>query len=548
MALIYFYDATDLDVEQLSQGLQGTDHHWEYVSDSVELTNLNPETEVLSMFVSSSVTKEIIDRLPKLQVIACRSTGYNNIDMQAASERGIAVLNVPTYGEKTVAEYTFTLLLALLRKLPQSSVLHGGDSSILRGTDIYGKTLGIIGTGHIGQHVIEIAKGFGMNVLAYDAFPDEERAKELGFSYVPLADLARQSDVVTLHVPFLPDTKHIISADFLAQMKSSAVIINTARGELIDSSALIHALDEKRLAGAALDVLEGEQLMHLQEEVALLRNPHPPSNALQNSVQLLALQKMTNVIITPHNAFNTVEAVGRINATTAQNIIEYWYGNMPNRVTRPAQTSGKLIIVRHAESEWNATGKWTGLTDVHLSEKGFREAALLGLKLRDVLIDQAYCSQQIRTLETLEGILNTSGNLDTPIERSAAINERDYGEYTGRNKWEMRDLVGDEEFHAIRRGWNHPVPDGETLKKVYERVIPFYQDVIVPQLHAGKNVMLVAHGNSIRALNKYIESVSDQGVESLEMMFGTVLLYDVDDAGRMLSKIERIIDSPHPNS
>jgi|AntRauTorckE6833_2_1112554.scaffolds.fasta_scaffold00630_7 D-lactate dehydrogenase len=548
MALLYFYDATDLDIQQISDGLRDTDHHWEYVRDSLRLDNLNPDTEVLSVFISSHVTKEVLDRLPNLRLIACRSTGYNNIDMLETKSRGITVVNVPTYGEKTVAEYTFMLLLALLRRLPQTMSAVPLEGVALRGVDIFGKMLGVIGAGHIGQHVIQVAKGFGMEVLVYDAFPDDTLALELGFRYVALSDIAKESDVVTLHVPLLPETKHCINAEFLAQMKPSAILVNTARGELIDSGALIHALNDKRIAGAALDVLEGEQLMHLDEEVALLRNPHPPTEALAQSVQLLALQKMPNVIITPHNAFNTVEAIERINATTTQNIKDFWQGVTLHKVEAPKQTSGKLIIARHAESEWNATGQWTGLTDVHLSEKGFHEAALLGLTLKDVVLDQAYCSQQIRTLETLEGILNTSGNLDTPIERSSAINERDYGQYTGKNKWEMRDLVGDDEFHAIRRGWDHPVPDGETLKTVYGRVVPFYRDVVLPQLHAGKNVLLVAHGNSIRALNKYIESISDQNVESLEMVFGTVLLYDLDDAGRILHKVERSIDSPPPNA
>ncbi len=208
--------------------------------------------------------------------------------------------------------------------------------------------------------------------------------------------------------------------------------------------------------------------------------------------------------------------------------------------------SGRLIIIRHAESEWNALGKWTGTTDVHLSEKGFRESARLGHAIEDLPIDQAYCSQQIRTLETLETILDASGKIAVPFERSAALNERDYGVYTGKNKWEVKQEIGEEAFNKLRREWDYPVPDGETLKDVSKRVVRFYQDTVVPRLSAGHHVLLVAHGNSIRALVKYIESISDEDVASLEMIFGTVLLYHVDEKGMMLDKDERKIETELP--
>ncbi len=552
MAQIYFYDASDLDEKQLDDGMKGTDHHWHYVESSIALENLGPETEVISVFVTSTVTREIIENLPKLKLIACRSTGFNNIDLAAAAEHNVIVTNVPTYGESTVAEYTFTLLLALMRKLPPSLgfLSRELDVAALMGHDLHEKTLGVVGSGHIGQHVIKIAKGFEMRVVAYDPFAKEELASELGFEYVPLDELLKTSDVVTLHAPLVPENVHLINAERLALMKPTAVLVNTARGELVDTEALADALDNDRLAGAALDVLEGEQLFDMHEEVALLRSGKLPTKTAEQSVALMALNKMPNVILSPHNAFNTEEAIGRINSTACQNIIRFWYGDVPNQVQPQKPRMGKLLITRHAESEWNASGKWTGLTDVHLSEKGFHEAALLGLSIRDldIKLDQAYCSQQIRTLETLEGILDSSGQIDVPFARSEAINERDYGEYTGKNKWDMQKLVGDDEFAGIRRGWDHPVPGGETLKQVYERVVPFYKDEIMPQLLAGKNVLLVAHGNSIRSLIKYIEKISDKGVESLEMMFGRTIVYDVDADGYMVTKTEKQIDSLAPNA
>lgn len=209
-------------------------------------------------------------------------------------------------------------------------------------------------------------------------------------------------------------------------------------------------------------------------------------------------------------------------------------------------SSGRLIIVRHGESEWNARGVWTGSTDVHLSSKGFTEAKMLGEVLKDTRIDYAYCSQQVRALETLEGILDASEQYDVPYDRSSAINERDYGEYTGKNKWQVQQKVGKAEFSSIRRGWNHPVPGGETLKQVYQRAVPFYQNQVVPKLIDGQSVLLVAHGNSIRSLMKYIEDISDKGIEKTEMIFGEILIYQVDDKGKKVKKQVKKIDTTPP--
>jgi 2,3-bisphosphoglycerate-dependent phosphoglycerate mutase len=197
---------------------------------------------------------------------------------------------------------------------------------------------------------------------------------------------------------------------------------------------------------------------------------------------------------------------------------------------------GQLLITRHCESEWNALGKWTGTTDVHLSANGFHQAAQIGEALKDIKIDEAFCSLQQRTKETLEGILDGSGQITVPYERSGDINERDYGDYTGMNKWEVRDKVGEEEFNSIRRDWNHPITNGETLKDVYERAVPFYQQVILPRLRDGKTILIVSHGNSIRALMKFIESISDSDIANVEMPFGTILDYKVKDDGTVDAK------------
>ena len=552
MALIYFYDASSLDKRQLEEGLKATDHRWEFIEEGIAPDNLDPEAEVISVFVSSTVTGDMIEKLPKLKLIACRSTGFNNIDLAAAEAHGVKVVNVPTYGESTVAEYAFALLLALTRKLPPSLgfLNREVDVTTLMGTDLHGKTIGVVGTGHIGQNVIKIARGFEMRVVGFDPYAKEELARDLGFEYLPLEELLKISDVVTLHAPFTPENKHLINAERLSLMKASAVLVNTARGELVDTTALADALMHDRLAGAALDVLEGEQLFKMEEEVGLLRSNQLPGSTGEQSVALMALNKLRNVILTPHNAFNTEEAIGRINGTTCQNIIRFWYGEIPNEIHPVKPTAGKLLLARHTESEWNATGKWTGLTDVHLSEKGFHEASLLGIALKelDIRIDQSYCSEQVRTLETLQGMLNASQQFNVTYERRPEINERDYGEYTGKNKWDMKELVGEDVFTDIRRGWDCEIPGGETLKMVYERAVPFYRETVVPQLLAGKNVLIVAHGNTLRSLIKYIENISDKDVESLEMPFGNIIVYDVDPEGHSLARDETRIDSAPPNA
>lgn len=207
---------------------------------------------------------------------------------------------------------------------------------------------------------------------------------------------------------------------------------------------------------------------------------------------------------------------------------------------------GQLLITRHCESEWNALGKWTGTTDVHLSPNGFTQAGLVGQALADITLDHAFASLQIRTLETLEGILDGSNQVGVPYQRSADLNERDYGEYTGMNKWEVRDKVGEAEFNSIRRDWDHPVPGGETLKMVYERAVPFYRQVVLPLLEQGKTVLVVSHGNAIRALIKYMEDISDEDVAGVEMPFGTVLDYRVSPEGKMAQKQEIKIELTAP--
>ncbi len=204
---------------------------------------------------------------------------------------------------------------------------------------------------------------------------------------------------------------------------------------------------------------------------------------------------------------------------------------------------GKFIVVRHHESDWNHKGLWTGIRDRHLTEYGFKKSEEMGLLIKEFKIDYAFASMQVRSIETLSSMLEAKGQFHVPVEHSAALNERDYGDYTGKNKWEMEKILGEDGWNAVRREWNYPVPNGETLEMVYKRTVPFFCNTILPHLRQGSNVLMVSHGNAIRALMKYIEKVPDDQVKNIEMLFGAVVIYDLDDEGHMISKDIKKTDS-----
>ena len=197
---------------------------------------------------------------------------------------------------------------------------------------------------------------------------------------------------------------------------------------------------------------------------------------------------------------------------------------------------GKLIIARHQESEWNKLGKWTGSRDVHLTDQGFKDSEDVGLLIQDLNIDCAFASMAVRTIETLSCILNVCKKYKVPTEHSSALGERDYGDYTGKNKFDMEKILGEEEYKKLRRGWDYPIPNGESLKMVYERVIPFFLKNVLPVIKENKNVLIVAHGNSLRALVKYIENISDEAVADLEIPFESITIYDLDQDGHIINK------------
>ena len=285
------------------------------------------DTTILSPFINSKVNKSVIDSLPNLKYITTRSTGFDHIDIEYAKSKGISTSNVPTYGENTVAEHTFALILSIARNLKKAHFkVSEGDFLIkgLMGFDLRGKTIGVVGTGHIGLRVIKMAVGFSMNVLAFDPMQNAFLSEVLGFKYVDFETLLKESDIITLHAPYSKKTHHLINENNISLIKKGAVLINTARGGLVDTIALTKALDDGILSGAGLDVLEGEDII-LEEKQLLLRKKkelYDPQK-LQLVLRGCFLLQRENVVFTPHIGFYSEEALKRILDTTIYNVTSF---------------------------------------------------------------------------------------------------------------------------------------------------------------------------------------------------------------------------------
>lgn len=199
-----------------------------------------------------------------------------------------------------------------------------------------------------------------------------------------------------------------------------------------------------------------------------------------------------------------------------------------------------LVLVRHGQSEWNLLGQWTGLTDVELTDDGREEARRAGRTLEDIKLDRAYTSQLKRAKNTLDEIVEHLGRQDIERTEQKELNERDYGELTGKNKWQVKEEFGDEKFMKWRRSWDYPVPGGETLKDVSERVLPFYEEHVLKNLKEGNNVIVAAHGNSLRALIKHLDDIADEDSHNVEIMTGEVLVYQINEDGELLEKEIRV--------
>lgn len=312
------------------------EHQVSYLEKPLTTANADDQkdAEIISTFVYSRLDGGILKKLPHLKLITTRSTGFDHIDMDYCKKNGITVCNVPGYGENTVAEHVFALLLAISHRLIDAVYrTRKGDftSKGLRGFDLRGKTLGVIGTGNIGRNVINIARGFSMKVIASDLNPDMDFAAKARFDYVSMQELLALSDIITLHVPGGKATQNLVSSNEFGTMKKGVVIINTSRGTVIDIHALLHALIEGKVSAAGLDVLPEEPVIREEAELlhAIFTREHDESKLLANHILL----HMDNVIITPHNAFNTSEAIQRILKSTHDNINAYLTGNARNTVS-----------------------------------------------------------------------------------------------------------------------------------------------------------------------------------------------------------------------
>ncbi len=329
---IAFFDVELWEKEYIKNQLHGIEVDFFSEKCSPEQLDKISDCQIISVFVNSMIDKEIIEKLPNLKMIATRSTGFDHIDMEFCKQRQITVCNVPSYGENTVAEHTFALLLDLSRKIHQSIEIvkkDGFSPKGLTGFDLKGKTIGIVGMGHIGQHVARIANGFEMNIIVSSMQEDKKIAKKLGFTYVTFNDVLKNSDIITFHIPYNKDTHHLINMDNINLIKRGAYIINTARGGIIETDALVKALANGMVAGAGLDVLEEES--SLKEEAHFLSAEFLKTHNVKTMLENHVLMERENVIITPHNAYNSKEALERILETTSENI-QAFIKNKPTNI------------------------------------------------------------------------------------------------------------------------------------------------------------------------------------------------------------------------
>lgn len=334
---VHFFEVEDWERLYLEKKIKdmGLNVEVEFTKEPLDDTNVHlyKDIDVAIVFIYSKMKKEVIQQMPNLKLIITRSTGYDHIDLDYTSKNGITVCNVPGYGNNTVAEYTFALILALARKFKPmiertSKGIFSRDG--LTGIDLMGKTIGVIGAGRIGKHVIRIAYGFGMKILVYDRAKDQELIEKYGVEYVGLEDLLRMSDIVTLHVPYSKSTHHLINRFNIKLMKLDAMLINTSRGPVVEMEAIVQALKEGRLAGGVgLDTFEAEEVL-IEEEY--LKRDDIPAIKLKKALESFYILHSENVIVSPHNAYNTKDALYRILDITLDNLKSFLEGNPKNVV------------------------------------------------------------------------------------------------------------------------------------------------------------------------------------------------------------------------
>ncbi len=306
---IVFLDVDSEDLASVKKRFPDAEIY-EGVLEGEQLVSACKSAEVISFFVHTKFSAETINQLPNLKLICARSVGYDHIDLEACKKKGITVCNVPDYGSHVIAEHVFALLLSAVRHVAEADDrVEAGEFNYdgLRGIALRGKTLGIIGTGKIGKKVAQIAHGFGMKIVAVDKCSNSELEDLLNVQYVEFSQLLSQSDIVTLHVPALDSTRHMINSESIAQMKDGVIIINTARGELIESFALAEGLKSGKVRYALLDVMEHEK--NFEENKDLIDHP--------------------NAVTTPHIAFYAEESMRNMYEDCFESIEQYLAGEEP---------------------------------------------------------------------------------------------------------------------------------------------------------------------------------------------------------------------------
>lgn len=301
-----------------------------------EANPILPETQIdeqiknasiISVFTPSRLTAKVLSQFSNLELISTRSVGFSHIDLEYCKEQNIKVVNTPHYGDYTVAEFSFALLLDLVRNVCKAQLnLKSGDASNnYPGMELFNKTIGIIGLGGIGSKAVKIANGFSMNILGHDIYENEKLKKDFGVRYVDIDYLCKNSDIISLHAPATNENYHLIDSKRIASMKDGVIIVNTARGELIDTQALYEALLSGKVKGAALDVLECEEAIGANCPY-FANHDCADSDCLRKTLINHKLLLLPNVIATAHIAYDTKDAVGRILTMTVDNITDFQQG------------------------------------------------------------------------------------------------------------------------------------------------------------------------------------------------------------------------------
>lgn len=338
MKIVYF-DVEDYETKFLKKHNENKFTYFLEHNSLNDITEINPQyldADIISAFTSSRITKSVLQQFSNLKLIALRCVGYNNIDIDYCKKNSIRVVNSPNYGNITVAEFALALLFDVCRRVTKSHT-EFKDGKVcpnnLIGIELSGKTIGIVGLGAIGSAFAKIANGLNMNILAFDKFEREDLKQSLNIKYVDFDTLLKNSDFISIHAPLTKENYHMFDEHSFKKMKKSAIIVNTGRGELIDSKALYNAIINKEIAGAGLDVLEKEEtITDFDYTVGLNRLD---KFTLEQTIINSQLFRLENVIITPHIAYNTKEAIQRILTTTMNNIEEF--------ITNPTKLKNSVI-------------------------------------------------------------------------------------------------------------------------------------------------------------------------------------------------------------